>query len=69
MLSFSVLIPVYNGERFIARALDSVLAQTWRHFELQVCDDASTDGTAAILRRYAERDPRIRLLFHGQNKQ
>lgn len=69
MLSFSVLIPVYNGERFIARALDSVLAQTWRHFELLVCDDASTDGTAAILRRYAERDPRIRLLFHGQNKQ
>ncbi len=69
MQSFSVLIPVYNGERFIARALDSVLAQTWPHFELLVCDDASADGTAAILRSYAERDPRIRLLFHEQNKQ
>ena len=68
MQSFSVLIPVYNGERFIARALDSVLAQTRPYVELRVCDDASTDGTAAILRSYAERDSRIRLLFHEQSK-
>lgn len=68
MLSFSVLIPVYNGEQHLARALDSVLAQTYPHFELIVCDDASTDGTAEILRDYAAKDPRLRIIIHEENK-
>jgi glycosyltransferase involved in cell wall biosynthesis len=56
----SIGLPVYNGELFLAAALDSFLAQTYRHFELIISDNASTDGTEEICRRYAKGDPRIR---------
>ena len=58
----SVVIPVHNGERYLARTLDSALAQTDPDFEVLCVDDGSTDGSAGILREYAGRDPRIRLL-------
>jgi glycosyltransferase involved in cell wall biosynthesis len=61
----SVCIPVYNTERFIAAAIDSVLAQTWTSFELVVVDNASTDRTPAILEHYA--DPRIRVYRNAEN--
>jgi glycosyltransferase involved in cell wall biosynthesis len=51
----SVVIPVYNGERFISQTLDSVFAQTFQDFEVIVVDDGSTDGTEAVLRTYADR--------------
>lgn len=57
----SVIIPAYNAEQFIAHTLDSVLAQTYAHYEVLVIDDGSQDGTANIVRRYAEKDDRIRL--------
>ncbi len=60
---------VYNGERYLAEALDSVLAQTLTDFELVVVDDASTDGTAKILAAYRERDARIAVLTNGENRQ
>lgn len=56
----SIGLPVYNGERFLARALDGFLAQTYADFELIVSDNASTDGTGDIARAYAARDARIR---------
>jgi glycosyltransferase involved in cell wall biosynthesis len=56
----SVGVPVYNGERFIREALDSVLAQTYRNLEIVVCDNASTDTTAVICGEYAAKDRRIR---------
>jgi len=61
----SVLMPVYNGERFLRAAIDSVLNQTFTDFELVVIDDGSTDGSAAVLASYA--DPRIRLFRNGKN--
>ena len=56
----SVGVPVFNGEQFLAEALDSILAQTFQDFEVVISDNASTDGTAQICRSYAERDSRIR---------
>lgn len=57
----SVLMPVHNGERYLAGALDSILAQTLRDFELIVVDDGSTDRTPEIIDRYARRDGRVRV--------
>jgi hypothetical protein len=55
----SVIVPVYNGERFLADALDSLLAQTFTDFIVLVVDDGSTDGTAQILSRYTDRRVRV----------
>lgn len=55
----SVLMSVYQGERWLAQALDSVVAQTFTDWELVVVDDASQDGSASILAAYAVREPRI----------
>ncbi|WP_431263464.1 glycosyltransferase family 2 protein [Roseateles chitinivorans] len=59
-LRLSVVIPLYNKEGQIVRALDSVCAQTVRDIEVVVVDDGSTDGGAALVRRYG--DPRVRLI-------
>ena len=61
----SVVMPVYNGERFLAEAVESVLGQTYANFELVAVDDASTDASGRILDRY--RDPRVRVLKNDRN--
>ena len=58
----SVVMTVYNTARFVAEAVDSVLAQTFRDFEFVVVDDGSTDGSLSILRDRERRDARIRLI-------
>ncbi|MEO1766435.1 glycosyltransferase family 2 protein [Thiobacter aerophilum] len=58
----SVLMPVYNAARFVADAIESILAQTFRDFEFIIIDDGSTDGSLSVLKRYAANDPRIRLI-------
>jgi len=63
----SIGLPVYNGERFLGKALDSLLAQTYSDFELIVSDNASTDGTADICHRYAQQDRRIRYCRNTEN--
>ncbi|MCI0563749.1 MAG: glycosyltransferase, partial [Nitrososphaera sp.] len=63
----SVGMPVYNGERYVKAALDAVLAQTFRDFELIISDNASTDATGEICREYAARDPRIRYSRNDEN--
>lgn len=63
----SIGLPVYNGERYIREAIDSLLAQDYPRFELWISDNASTDGTALICRDYAARDPRIRLVRNARN--
>ena len=63
----SIGLPVYNGENYLADTLDSILAQTFRDFELIVSDNASTDATEAICRKYAARDPRIRYVRSSEN--
>ncbi len=56
----SIGLPVYNGERYLAAAIESLLGQTWTDFELIITDNASTDGTGALVRDFAARDARIR---------
>jgi glycosyltransferase involved in cell wall biosynthesis len=63
----SVGLPVYNGEKFLARALDSLLGQTIRDIELIISDNASADGTQAICEEYARRDRRVRYLRQAAN--
>ena len=63
----SIGLPVYNGERYLALAIDSLLAQTFGDFELIISDNASTDATERICREYAERDRRIRYVRQRTN--
>jgi glycosyltransferase involved in cell wall biosynthesis len=55
----TVAVPVYNGDRYVSEAIDSILAQTFWDFEVIICDNASTDRTEEICRGYAVRDPRV----------
>lgn len=63
----SIGLPVYNAERYLAEALDSMLSQTFDDFELIISDNASTDATRAICERYARADGRIRYLRNPKN--
>lgn len=55
----SIGLPVYNGEQYLAESLDALLGQSYEDFELIISDNASTDGTEDICRRYLAQDPRI----------
>ncbi len=61
----TVLMPVYNGERYLREAMDSVLAQTFTDFEFLIINDGSTDCSVEIIRSYD--DPRIRLVHNEKN--
>lgn len=61
----SVIMPVYNAEKYVAFAIDSVLAQSYSDWELLVIDDCSTDLSVAIISKYVDKDWRIRL-FHTE---
>ena len=63
----SIGLPVYNGERFLAAAIESLLGQTYRNIELIISDNASTDSTSEICRSYASADPRVRYSRLAQN--
>jgi len=63
----SIGLPVYNGERYLGEALDALLAQTFKDFELILCDNASSDHTSDIARQYAAQDARIRYVRHEVN--
>ncbi len=63
----SVIIPVFNGETYLAEAVESVLTQTLEELELVAVDDCSRDGSRAILEGFARADPRVRLLANEKN--
>lgn len=54
MIFFSIIIPTYNREAILHRCLDSLICQTYKEFEVIICDDGSTDGTAAVIERYKD---------------
>jgi glycosyltransferase involved in cell wall biosynthesis len=61
-MRFSVLVTVYNAERYVGACLDALCAQTYADFEIVVVDDGSSDGSGRICDSYAERDRRVRVL-------
>ena len=63
----SVVMATYNGERFIAEQLESILTQTYSNLEIIIVDDRSTDQSYTILESYAAKDTRIRLFRNEQN--
>jgi GT2 family glycosyltransferase len=63
----TALVPTYNGSAFIERTLDSLAAQTWTNLEILIGDDASADDTLAVVRRFAERHPNVRVVERESN--
>lgn len=62
----SIVLPVYNGEQFLRKSIDSVIAQTFQNWELLILDDCSTDSSPDIAKEYAQKDSRI-LYFRNEH--
>lgn len=63
----SVIVPIYNSEKYLERCIVSILNQTYRNLELLLIDDGSTDGSSAICYEYQVKDRRVRV-FHKKNE-
>lgn len=66
-MKISVLMSVYNADKYLTEAMDSILAQTYPDFEMIVVNDKSTDKSGDILKAFAQKDPRIVILENAQN--
>ena len=66
-IKFSVIVPVYNVEKYLERCIKSLLKQTYTNFELICVDDRGTDNSSALLEKWAETDGRIVLLKNERN--
>jgi len=67
MPKVSVIMSVYNGEKYLKEAIESILNQTFRDFEFIIVDDGSTDKTPEILNEYAKKDKRIKIITNPKN--
>ena len=63
----SVIMSVYNDEKYIAKAIDSILTQSFSNFELIICDDYSTDRSSNIIEKYVKQDNRIVFFKNEKN--
>lgn len=66
-LAFSIIMPVYNVEKYVSQAIESVLSQSYRNFELIIVNDCSPDNSLSICESYAEKDKRIHIISLSQN--
>ena len=64
----TVLMPVYNADKFLDESINSILSQTYSEFELLILDDASTDNSLKIIKAYAKKDKRIKVLVNQKNR-
>ena len=65
---FSIIIPAYNVQEYVNRAIDSVLKQDFKDYELIVINDASTDRTEEVVKQYEEKYNNVKLISHKENK-
>ena len=62
MPKISVIVPVYNTEKYLRRCMESILNQTFNDFEIILIDDGSTDNSHAVCNQYAKKDSRVRVI-------
>ena len=62
LILISVVMPVYNSEKYVGRAIESILNQTYRDIELIIINDGSTDSSGTIIQHYADKDMRIKVI-------
>lgn len=67
MIKFSIIIPVYNRASYIETTLDSILKQTYKNFEVLCVDDGSQDNSLELLKNFAKKDSRIKIIQHKEN--
>lgn len=67
-MKVSIILPVYNGEKYLAKSIESCLNQTYKNIELLIVNDCSTDNTLQIINQYAEIDNRVRIINNEENK-
>ena len=65
----SIITPTYNREAFLPAAIESVLAQSYKEFELIIVDDGSTDNSRELINAYADKDPRVKYLYQENQRQ
>ena len=65
--TIDILMATYNGEKYLAEQIDSILNQTYKNIRLIISDDASKDGTRKILKEYEEKDERIKVFYQEKN--
>ena len=63
----SICIPTYNGEKYLKECLDSCIDQTFKNYEIIICDDCSSDGTIKIIEEYSEKFPQLKLFINDKN--
>lgn len=67
-MKYSFIVPIYNVEKYLIRCTESLLAQTYKDFEIILIDDGSTDSSGSIADRYGEKYPDIFRVVHQENK-
>ncbi|MCI8377480.1 MAG: glycosyltransferase family 2 protein [Lachnospiraceae bacterium] len=67
-IMISIVLPVYNGERYICQSIDSIINQSWQDWELIIVNDSSIDRTGEIAEEYAKKDKRIKVIHNEKNK-
>lgn len=65
----SIVLPVYNGEKYLHESIESIISQTYKNWELLILDDCSTDRSSQIAQEYAQKDARIRYFRNDSNLQ
>ena len=68
MIKVSVVLPIYNVEKYLPKCLESVINQTLKDIEIICVNDCSTDNSESIIKKYAENDNRIKLINHDENQ-